>query len=313
MTLISNWGWMKWSFSEMEYKTQDFVSSMNLVNAASFISIFITYFSYHYILRKNKKYLAIYFALLSVLFFFLPSTYMQPTIYSGIYSVFTMLKYAISGLLLYAIFDWYKKIYQQKELERQNIQSELAVLKNQINPHFLFNTLNNIDSLIKSNPSRASQTLVELSDIMRYMIYDTNVETVPLAQELNYVDNYLKLQSLQYANADLVDYNINGDPKDINIAPMLFIPFIENAFKHCTDKETANAICLSFEIKDDTVIFTSINIADKGHTINKDKSSGVGLDIVKRRLELLYPDKYQLKIMDENNIFYVTLTIRIND
>lgn len=231
----------------------------------------------------------------------------------AIAAIYFIARGVLFGCLFALVYDWYRKAYREKELEKQNVQSELVLLKNQINPHFLFNSLNNIDSLIKSNPDKASATLVELSDMMRYMIYETNIETVPLKQELDHINNYLNLQKLQYANLNLVSYKISGNVDNKRIAPMLFIPFIENAFKHCTDKEKENAIKLSFEIINHTIVFTAINIADKKHRISKDKSSGVGLEIIKRRLELLYPDKYQLIIKEENDLFCVSLSIRSND
>lgn len=283
------------------------------VTLGSLASLFITYFSYYFFLQKKRIYLALYFVLLCTVFSILPAFHTKPNIYTSIYSIFYMLPYAIAGLFLYLIYDWYNKAYKQKELEKQNIQSELALLKSQINPHFLFNTLNNIDSLIKSNPTKASDTLVELSDMMRYMIYDTNVEKVPLKQELDYIDNYLKLQSLQYANSYLVKYEIKGNTDYITVPPMLFIPFIENAFKHCTDKDSKDAISFSFNISQKSILFEAVNIYNENQKISKDKSSGVGLDIVKRRLEILYPNKHQLTIEQKNDLFCISLKLEFDD
>ena len=225
---------------------------------------------------------------------------------------FSFLHTSIIGMLYYLGFNWLKKNKQLKELEKQNLQSELALLKNQINPHFLFNTLNNIDSLIKSNPDYASQSLIELSDMMRYMLYETNADRVPLQKELNYIEDYLKLQKLQQANPQLVDYSISGNPDEITIAPMLFIPFIENAFKHCTDKEKVYAIRFSINITEKQVSFRASNISDSKR-INKDSSSGIGLETVKRRLEILYPNKHSLQIDKKNDLFCVELDINMHD
>jgi len=217
-------------------------------------------------------------------------------------------------IIIYMAFDRNRiLVKRQQELEKKSLQSELALLKNQINPHFLFNTLNNIDSLIKSNPDRASATLVELSDMMRYMIYDTNVERVPLKQELVYIENYLDLQKMQFSNPNLVSYEVRGNTEKIAIPPMLFIPFIENAFKHCTNKEKDNAISFIFDINKGRIVFEANNIADKNFMISKDKSSGVGLDIVKRRLEILYPERHTLQIKEDNNLFCVLLEIKLHD
>ncbi|MEI7727890.1 MAG: histidine kinase, partial [Bacteroidota bacterium] len=116
--------------------------------------------------------------------------------------------YAISGFFFYLLEHW----LQNEKLAKQNLQSELALLKNQINPHFLFNTLNNIDSLIKSNAEKASATLLKLSDILRYMIYDTNVARVPLSDEIRHIESYVELQKLQFANRELVSLTVQGNP-----------------------------------------------------------------------------------------------------
>ena len=217
--------------------------------------------------------------------------------------------YAISGFFFYLLEHW----LQNEKLAKQNLQSELALLKNQINPHFLFNTLNNIDSLIKSNAEKASATLLKLSDILRYMIYDTNVARVPLSDEIRHIESYVELQKLQFANRELVALTVQGNPGNIQIAPMLFIPFVENAFKHCTDKGTPAAIRITFIIDDNHVKFESVNLSDGAHRIAKDGSSGVGLSIVRRRLELIYPGRHTLHIKEENDTFIVTLSINTHE
>ena len=226
---------------------------------------------------------------------------------------FSFISTSIIGAIYYLGFNWLKKNKQLKEMEKQNLQSKLALLKNQINPHFLFNTLNNIDSLIKSNPDHASQSLIELSDMMRYMLYETNADRVPLQKELDYIEDYLKLQKLQQANSQLVNYSVSGNSDEITIAPMLFIPFIENAFKHCTNKEKVHAICFSISITEKQVSFRASNISDSNHPISKDSSSGIGLETVKRRLEILYPNKHSLQIEEKNDLFCVGLDIDTHD
>lgn len=215
------------------------------------------------------------------------------------------------GVLLYMSYDWFRKVRKQKVLEKQNLQSELTLLKNQLNPHFLFNTLNNIDSLIHSNPNRASKSLVQMSNMMRYMIYETNVPEVHLSQELNYIENYLDLQRLQYDNPELVSYTLEGVVGENYIAPMLFIPFIENAFKHCTDKKAEQGIRFHFQIRESEIQFEALNLFDPSKHINKDSSSGIGLSVVKRRLDVLYAGRYNLKIDKKNGYFCVSLKIKL--
>jgi sensor histidine kinase YesM len=222
--------------------------------------------------------------------------------------VFTLF-FSISGFFFFLLEHW----IQAEKLAKQNLESELALLKNQINPHFLFNTLNNIDSLIKSNTHKASETLVRLSDILRYMIYETNVARVPLSDEISHIESYVELQKLQFANTELVSLTIRGNPGNIPVAPMLFIPFVENAFKHCTDKSIPGAIQFTFNIHDHEVRFESVNVSDHAQRINKDDAGGVGLNIVRRRLELIYPGRHALDIQDENNTFSVTLTVNTHE
>lgn len=255
----------------------------------------------------------------SFLAFFLLA-FLYPTLMgkSGLaYNMLALLN-ALSGIVwgiaAYLAFDWFNKYERTKELEQQNLQSELTLLKNQLNPHFLFNTLNNIDTLIKVDGDKASHSLVKLSGMMRYMLYETNVDQVPLSKELAYVEDYLALQQLQYVNSRLVEYNVMGNASDSKmIAPMLFIPFIENAFKHTTDKEQEGAIRILFDISSSEVRLKVENRADEEKTISKDRSSGIGLETVRRRLDLLYPGKYRLDVLHLNGLFCATLSILCDD
>ncbi len=216
--------------------------------------------------------------------------------------------FATFGLLFRKMEVW----ITHERRTQENLKSELALLKNQISPHFLFNTLNNIDSLIKTNADQASETLIKLSGIMRYMIYDTNAGRVPLSLEIKHIEDYIDLQKIQFSNRELVSFNVSGDTDRIQIAPMLFIPFVENAFKHCTDKNTRNAIRFSFRIEGNTVIFESSNIFNEEQKISRDHAGGIGLKNIKRRLELLYPDSHFLNFIQENSTFKVNLTVKIN-
>jgi two-component system, LytTR family, sensor kinase len=221
--------------------------------------------------------------------------------------------YAIPFAFFGVIFRMAENWISNEKKVKQNLQSELALLKNQINPHFLFNTLNNIDSLIKNNTEKASETLVKLSEILRYMIYDTNIAQIQLSDEISHIESYIELQKLQFANRELVSLSVQGNPGNTPIAPMLFIPFVENAFKHCTDKSITNAIRIKFTIYDGHVLFESINVSDRTQRINKDEASGVGLNIVRRRLEIIYPGRHTLNIKEENNTFIVTLSVNTHE
>ena len=173
--------------------------------------------------------------------------------YDSAFDVIFIAFFIALGSLFRILTEWFKNLEIKSQLEKQNIESELALLKNQISPHFFFNTLNNIDSLIKSNADKASETLVKLSEIMRYMIYDTNIDKVYLSNEIKHIESYIDLQKIQYANKELVSISINGVYDNVKIAPMLFVPFVENAFKHCNNKSISNAILIIFDIDNNKV------------------------------------------------------------
>lgn len=218
-------------------------------------------------------------------------------------------------VILAAAFKFAQYFYREKQektsLEKQNLISELALLRTQINPHFLFNTLNNIDALIFSNPNEASAVLIKLSDIMRYMLYDSSAEKVPLAKELNYLENIIELQTLRQNNKDFINYQVIGTPSNLMISPMIFIPFIENAFKHGDKSLNARGIQIKIEIANDTV---SLIVKNDISNLNgvKDSVGGIGLYNVKRRLELLYPNKFILEIMKTTESFNVNLKIELS-
>ena len=213
------------------------------------------------------------------------------------------------GTLFRLFIQWLSDSQYKSELEKQNIRSELSLLKNQINPHFLFNSLNNIDSLIEDTSPNASKALSKLSDIMRYMVYDSEKEYVPLQNEISYIQNYIDLQKLRIPNQEIIRFSIIGDILNHQIAPMLFIPFVENAFKHSSLKDKPdNNIEIKFDITANKISFYCFNTVKE---IVKDDSSGIGLDNVRKRLELIYKDTYKLKINNSDKSFSVYLDINL--
>ncbi|MDL2223762.1 sensor histidine kinase [Bacteroidales bacterium OttesenSCG-928-M06] len=298
----------------LQYDILEFNSYVVIFMAFNIVLLPLSYFFIYYVLKHfgNKMLLWSVFCLCIFAFFF-PYILGKTEIIYSLWTVFHLFVGFLYALALYFLYDRLQVIKRTKELEEQNEKSELALLKNQLNPHFLFNTLNNIDRLIKSNPDRASHSLLEMSDMMRYMIYETNTEKVSLNNELQYIRNYLDLQKLQYSNNYMVDFSVQGDTSTIKVAPMLFIPFIENAFKHTTDKSSRHPIRLSFEIKGTRIAFTAINVAERSKIISKDSSSGIGLETVRRRLEIIYPNKYTLAIDEKNDLFCVSLILDTND
>ncbi len=213
-----------------------------------------------------------------------------------------------TGILVRGFETWFSNIQLKTELENKNLKNELELLKSQVNPHFLFNTLNNIDSLIHSIPDNASAALITLSEMLRYMIYETKTDTVPLQKEINYLKNYIRLQQLRFRNPDYIRVSFPDSCRGEQIAPMLFIPFIENAFKFSTDKGIYPVIDISVFCNAKSVLFTCVNYYSQEKTANN-KTGGLGLCNVKRRLDLLYAENYSLNIKNESPTFNVELRI----
>lgn len=204
------------------------------------------------------------------------------------------------------------KIQESKsQLERQSMKSELALLRTQINPHFLFNTLNNINSLIVKDPIKAGRSVVKLSEIMRYMLHDASREKVLLSQEVEHLESYIDLQRIRLEDANYISFKIEGNPNGILIPPMLFVPFVENLFKHGDKSMPSPGFNVSLKITGRTLVFKTQNFI-KAESFKKDSSSGIGISNVRRRLELIFPGNYLLEINPENNIFTVYLRINLH-
>jgi two-component system LytT family sensor kinase len=206
-----------------------------------------------------------------------------------------------------------KREKEASELKSENLNSELKFLKSQINPHFLFNALNNIYALSVIRSEKTPDNILKLSDMLRYIIYDCNTDKVPLEKELNYINNYIDLQKLKDDQITGIEADFNNADPNCQIAPMIFIPFIENAFKHSNieDKEFG-WIKLKIENTTERLIFEISNSLPKD-IATKDKVGGVGLENVKRRLQLIYAEKQNLSIDQTEDGFYVVLTIRIGE
>ncbi len=203
---------------------------------------------------------------------------------------------------------WYEIREKQTELEKQNLKSELAMLKLQLSPHFLFNTLNNIDSLIYSDKDKASESIIRLSQIMRYMLYESQGAKVLLSKEIEYLHSLVELQSLRIAKKDFIKFEVIGDPAITMISPLLFVPFIENAIKHGDKTVDAPGVNIKMEIMRKSLSFSICNVINK-NSQSTDKDGGIGLINVKRRLDLLYAGKHTLNMNDNGSDFIVELEL----
>ncbi len=203
---------------------------------------------------------------------------------------------------------WFEEVKLKEALQDKNHAMELALVKSQLDPHFLFNTINNIDVLILKDAAEASDYLNRLSDIMRFMLYETKTEEILLSKEVNYIRKYIDLQKIRTANTTYVDFQLSGDVNGRKIAPMLFIPFIENAFKHTLNKKTEDAIRIHIRVEKDQIHMSCINRLEK-HRRLKTEDGGLGNELIRKRLELLYPNRHQLDTQQNEAEYQVQLTI----
>jgi sensor histidine kinase YesM len=207
--------------------------------------------------------------------------------------------------------EWFQGERNKQLLENEKLESELGFLKSQISPHFLYNTLNNICSLARKKSDETENALIKLSDIMRYMMDDSKEDRVLLSKEIEYLNNYIELQRLRISEKVKIGFTISGDPHSMTIEPMLLIPFVENAFKHGVSCVDEAVISISMDIGKDHLHFNVENRIFKNANADLPSEPGIGLKNVRRRLELLYPDKHVLSISEEGTSFRVDLTIRL--
>lgn len=201
---------------------------------------------------------------------------------------------------------------RQKELEKEKLNSELAFLKSQISPHFFFNTLNNIYSLIGINTEDAQNAVLKLSKLMRYLLYDSEQGLSQLSSEIDFMRNYIDLMRLRMSEKVKLHVDFPSKYENASIPPLLFIPFIENAFKHGISYREKSFIDISMEVGKEWITFTCRNSIVKPFEEIGTESSGIGLDNAGKRLNLLYPGMHELTIDRSNDAFHVILKIKIN-
>lgn len=190
---------------------------------------------------------------------------------------------------------WYQEQLKNQEITKRQAQTELAQLREQLNPHFLFNTLNNIDTLVLQDPGKASETLIRLSDILRYSIYEASENLVALDKELEYLENYVSLQRIRINKPDFVEFHRTGSGSGLRISPMLMIPLVENAFKHSYKHGDGSGIHIEIIISGTHFSFITRNRCKPANTKETSQLGGIGIQNVKRRLELQYPNHYQFE------------------
>jgi LytS/YehU family sensor histidine kinase len=295
------------------------------------IVFYVSYFGIHTILKRNdlkwKKYflIVLIFAglvILKWLWGFLPLLNTKELSFaerfakiSMSYLVLNVILTLIQGglaLTLKTILAYFDEKKKRKELETTNLKNELNMLRSQVNPHFIFNTLNNIDALILKNPKKASELLIKLSDEMRYMLYDANIEKIDIESELKFLNNYISLQKIRINQKEPISINIDLDNRQEKIPPMLFLPLVENAFKHGRFVNTDDAIKLTIKLKDHLLDFSITNPYETGDIMD-DSHKGLGLDLVKRRFDLIFPKTHKFEIKKDEQYFTVEFSIDLNE
>ena len=212
-----------------------------------------------------------------------------------------------SSLLKFAV-DWFGNESVQRNLIMEKKEMELQFLKSQLNPHFLFNSLNNIYSLAYQKSDKTADAILKLSEIMRYMIYESNDSWVSLSKEIEYVQSFIELQKLRFKDGASVELTLNGQIDDQQIVPLILISFVENAFKHGVANDPENPIKINIIANQKILHFS---VTNKKNKYNKDEMGGVGLNNVERRLQLLYPERYKLNIVNSATHYTTELMLDI--
>jgi two-component system, LytTR family, sensor kinase len=228
---------------------------------------------------------------------------------SGYYPVLTA---AVFGSFFRVIINWFTAMNQKAELDKQKLAVELDLLKSKLSPHFLFNTLNNIDSLIHNNTEQASAALIKLSEMMRYLTYDTSAEVVKLYREVEYIRNFIDLNRIRIKTPDDIRFDVQGDLNQM-ITPALFVPLIENAFKYASFRKQKPCIDIHLQAGNSIVVFEISNYYDYNSNDSEDSHSGYGIINLKKRLQLTYPDKHRLVIERGDSQYNVKLIIETNE
>lgn len=235
-----------------------------------------------------------------------------PDYMQQLFSDLSLLFYVICGVLTLAALMSIVLGENLQEVRLRNAQTENHLLKSQLNPHFLYNTLNNIDALIWLDQERASSAVTGLSGLMRYMTYSARQEQVPLVDEVNAIRQLCQLQALRLSCPDAVRFDAPDDCRDWKVAPLLLIPLVENCFKHCGDVDQPDAICIRLELDEQRLRFVTDNTLPTPEAATDARPShrkGIGLDVLRRRLELLYPAHYAFMAEGDGQRFRTSLTI----
>ena len=215
------------------------------------------------------------------------------------------------GFTVKFVKKWFEQQQEKHEVEKKHLESELSLLKGQLHPHFLFNTMNNLYALSLEKSSLTTEGIAKISDLLRSVLYECNDKEIALDKEIKLIRNYIDLEKMRYGKRLAVDFKVRGRPEETRIAPMLLFTFVENCFKHgCSNDPGKPCVKICIEVKRGDIHFHAENsipaVVNKKHT----KSGGIGLVNVKKRLELMYRGKYKLICGNNENCYHVSLSIK---
>ncbi len=293
--------------------------------AVKIVEFYIFYlWVYPHFLKRNKLPQLIGGILAGIVFFITARHFLEEVVLFKIFHIhnyfgYTAKSYIIdnlyfgtSGLVLsmavYSSFDALRKEQENKSLREEKTQAELAFLKNQINPHFLYNTLNYIYSLAYPVSEKLADAVIKLSQLMRYMLTENPDGQVDLQKEVDYIENYISIYQLRFEDAFFVDFKAEGDIAGKRVAALLLIPFVENAFKHGIVNDPSRPIRIHLKVTGTRLDFT---VSNKINRSQKDHSTGVGLVNIRRRLELIYPNKHELLVSENGQTYKATVAISL--
>ncbi len=319
-------------FTSDDFNAEAFLFSLGFNLLQTLLLCVVVYFNNLYLLPKlfEKKQYAAYFSAVALWIlltakaveaFFDHFLSAHPDYFSSSGQNLSDMPY-VAALFLVGLFmfgftmakfanDYFLREEAVKQMEKKQVESELNFLKSQINPHFLFNTLNSIYALALKKSDDTADVVLRLSDLLRYILYECNADRIPLTKEIETIKNYVELEKIRTRSTDRIRFSVSGNPDGISVAPLIWISFVENAFKHGMGSLAKEGfVNIEMEISDEQVVFKCLNNFAGSNPETRRKEGGIGMENLKKRLDLIYPGRHRLKIEKKNDTFYVELIIK---
>ncbi|MFN8354820.1 MAG: histidine kinase [Spirosomataceae bacterium] len=317
--------WLVWGSTDDQYQKHFFWASMNvpLVAGVTYFNIFLVR---KFLLNGQTRQFWLSFVSSLVLFacirrvmnyecfypFYYPEACtQQPLFYlpKMVIETVGMYLYVGVGVMAYFVEKWYSQEQFTQSLLRDKAEAELELLKSQIQPHFIFNTLNNIYALSKKNSPQTSEMIHRLSGLLSYMLYDSKLKLIPIEKEIDYIQNYINLEKIRYGERLDVALNVFQQVQGIQIPPLILLPLVENAFKHGISQQLKDSWIRVDISRKEPYLVVKVENSLKDQPEETYIPNGLGLENLRKRLEMLYPDRHELKILNEPESFLVVMKI----